>query len=97
MIITTSHVNLLFIFGLRKRVYNVYKVYVPRYHYQVYQVMTYFILGPAKFTVKDRGCWRDTYDRALLPMEMRNPALMSNYIERTYAYDKCLRAALVSG
>ena len=54
---------------------------------------------PADFKnkVEDLGCWRDTSNRAIPPIEGQHPDLKDNFQQRTNAFNKCFKAALEMG
>ena len=47
--------------------------------------------------VEDLGCWTDTKNRAIQPIENIHPLLKDRYQSRNDAYDKCLKATLSFG
>ena len=44
--------------------------------------------------VQDMGCWKDTADRAIQPVEKQFPALQDNYWTRAEPLGKCLAATM---
>ena len=50
-----------------------------------------------KVVIEDLGCWKDTGNRAIQPIEGKHNLLKDTYYSRTDAYEKCLKAALSFG
>ena len=65
---------------------------------QVYKINS--VVKPVKkpqFEVEDLGCWTDTRDRAIQPLEDKYPTLLNGYRCRANAYEKCFKVTMNLG